>query len=312
MNKRTERQRNERLGEENINNQNEHMKIIEYNNATDIVVQFDDGKTRKTTYRDFKSGGVRSAPYELKTEVYNKEGYLMKIIEYNSWSDFIVQFQDDYKYTFHCKCYTNFKKGEYKNPYHKSLYGVGMQGDISDIKNNNDYTLARRFWSSMIERCYSNKYQKCRKTYKECFVCDEWHIFRNFYDWFKNNYYEVNDEKMHLDKDILLKGNKIYCPECCCFVPIHLNELFTKSDAARGQYPIGVHYGTRDKVFIAQCCDGYKNHIRLGQFDNPTDAFYAYKQYKESVIRKMANVYKDKIPEKIYNALYKYEVEITD
>ena len=45
---------------------------------------------------------------------------------------------------------------------------------------------------------------------------------------------------MAIDKDILYKGNKIYCPEKCIFVPFSINSLFTKRQNRRGDYPIGV------------------------------------------------------------------------
>ena len=42
--------------------------------------------------------------------------------------------------------------------------------------------------------------------------------------------------------------------------------------------------------------------------------FYAlyYKKYKEKLIKKIADEYKDEIPIKLYDAMYRYEVEITD
>ena len=48
-----------RTGEENINNQGLKMKIINYKNAHDIDVQFEDGKIRKhMRYDHFKKGEI--------------------------------------------------------------------------------------------------------------------------------------------------------------------------------------------------------------------------------------------------------------
>lgn len=236
----------------------------------------------------------------------------MQIIEYNSSTDIVIKFLDRYGYIFHAKSFDTFLKGAYRNPYYPEKYGIGMLGEYKQILDNHDYKLAKRFWNSMIERCYSKKYHKSRETYHDCSVCEEWHVFSNFYKWFHENYYEIPNCQMHLDKDILLKGNKIYCPEYCCIVPQEINQLFTKSNALRGKYPIGVSWIERDKVFRAQCNDGHKNRIGLGDYNNPTDAFIAYKKCKEKIIKKIADNFKEYIPQKLYEALYRYEVEITD
>jgi hypothetical protein len=110
---------------------------------------------------------------------------------------------------------------------------------------------------------------------------------------------------MAIDKDILIKGNKIYSPETCIFVSRKINSLFVKCNKSRGQSPIGV------------CKHGKKYYVRcssmgIGSFKTIEEAFNAYKQYKEDYIKQVADEYKNKIPKKLYDALYKYEVEITD
>ena len=37
-----------------------------------------------------------------------------------------------------------------------------------------------------------------------------------------------------------------------------------------------------------------------------------FNNYKENLIKKKANEYKNKIPKKLYDAMYNYKVEITD
>ena len=41
-------------------------------------------------------------------------------------------------------------------------------------------------------------------------------------------------------------------------------------------------------------------------------AFNCYKEFKEKYIKQIADEYKDLIPKELYEALYKYEVEIND
>ena len=248
-------------------------------------------------------------------ERYNSKGDLMKIVEYKDSYNVLIEFQDEYKYRKNTR-YDIFIKGQVKNPYHKDLYEIGYfgEGNYSDKEHHIYY----RVWQDMIKRCYDKETIRKRPTYKNCSVCDEWHNFQNFAKWCDKNYYESNlkKESMQLDKDILFKGNKIYSPETCIFVPQRINSLFIKSDKARGDYPIGVTLRKDNGKYRSQCNVQYgeepRKQIKLGQFDTPEEAFFVYKQFKENYIKEVADLYKPYIPQKLYEAMYKYEVEITD
>lgn len=112
------------------------------------------------------------------------------------------------------------KRGTFKNPYHKTVHGVGFLGN-GDYKTKVGGKKIKRYaiWSSMIQRCYSELNFIKHPTYKDCTVCDEWLNYQNFSKWFEENYVKGYD----LDKDILIEGNKIYSNKTCCFVPRWLN-----------------------------------------------------------------------------------------
>ena len=249
----------------------------------------------------------------------SNEGYEMKIIEYNKANDIIVEFQDKHRVKVHTQ-YSSFKSGNVKNPYHKSVFNIGYlgQGEYK-ISRNGKHTKAYIYWRHMLKRNYDpyllNKYP----TYRDCYVCDEWLCFQNFAKWFYKNYYEVEGERMCLDKDILIKNNKLYSPSTCIIVPERINTLFIKQQRKRGEYPIGVYpyYNkkSRCKTLTVQCRVLEKeNQEYLGCFplSEPFHAFYTYKQFKENYIKQVADEYKDLIPTKLYEAMYKYEVEIND
>ena len=245
-------------------------------------------------------------------ENYNAFGTLMKIIEYKNCDNIIVEFQDEYKYKKNCK-YKCFKKGEVKNPYDKTINNIGFLGEGKyDSKNNSK---AYKVWTSMLRRCYDpyelNKYP----TYIDCYVCEEWHNFQNFCKWWEENVYNCNNERMELDKDILIKGNKIYSPKTCIIVPQRINSLFVKCNARRGTYPIGVCWDKERNLFASYCCileNNKKKNKKIGRYNNELDAFLAYKQFKEKYIKEVADEYKDLIPSELYEALYKYKIEIND
>ena len=138
------------------------------------------------------------------------------------------------------KQYTTFKNGKIKCPYERRYYGVGYLGEGNyKVCENGKHTKVYKTWHSMLERCYSDKCQEKNPTYKNCSVTEEWHNFQNFAKWYSENFYEIEGERMCLDKDILVKHNKIYSPETCMFVPITINSLFVKRDSKRGYNPIG-------------------------------------------------------------------------
>lgn len=251
----------------------------------------------------------------------SNEGYKMKIIEYNGRDDIWIEFQDEHKARVH-KTYQNFKKGEVKNPYHPSIYGVGYLG-VGKHKTNENGKQTRKYkeWYCRFNICY-NEYELNRNpTYKNVNVCEEWYNFQNFGDWYDewlSLYPNDLNEKLCIDKDILVKGNKLYSPKTCMLVPERINMLFLKCDANRGKYPIGVCWHKNTNKFMASCSildeNGKKKFKNLGYYNTPNEAFLAYKEFKEKYIKLVADEYylQDKIPKIVYDAMYNWIVEIDD
>ena len=245
----------------------------------------------------------------LGEEKLNNQECLMKIIEYNKANDIIIEFQDEYKARVHTS-YDAFLKGVVKNPYHSNIYNVGMIGNKCPVSINKKHTKEYLTWHSMLQRCYSEKFKEKHPTYQSAICCKEWLLYENFYKWLHNqeNFNKwLNGKYWAVDKDILIKGNKIYSPETCCLVPININSLFTKSDSIRGKLPIGI---TKSGNSFRITSDRIKNK----RFSNIKEAFCYYKKCKENIIKQMAQEEYDKgnITKKCYDAMMNYQVEITD
>lgn len=246
---------------------------------------------------------------------HNKYGSEMKIIDYKDCHNIVVKFNNGYTTN---ATYQWFKKGSVDNPYDKTVYYIGYLGEGKykiDYEHSKLNTQEYKVWFSMFVRCYDKKYQEKYPTYMNCKVCEKWHNFQVFAKWYDENYYTVDDEVMCLDKDILHKENKIYSPDNCVFVPERINLLFVKNNKRRGNLPIGVSWHKRDKVYVSQCGileNNKRKNKYLGSYNNSTQAFNKYKNFKEKYIKDVANEYKNKIPTNLYDALYSYEVEITD
>lgn len=164
-------------------------------------------------------------------------------------------------------------------------------------------------WANMLKRCYSKAISAKNKTYRDISVCEEWLIFSNFKSWLDS--YEYRKEGWQLDKDLLVKGNKVYGPDTCVFLPPRLNSLFVKCDSCRGNLPIGVHF---DKSRLKYKVTVQNEHDKQSQkrFHTQEEAFSWYKSEKERVIKVLAESFKNQIDPRAYLALLNYQVEITD
>ena len=138
-------------------------------------------------------------------------------------------------------------------------------------------------WHSMIERCYSVKSQKNRPTYAGCSVCDEWLTFTVFKSWMMQQDWKGN----HMDKDLLVQGNKVYSPEFCLFVSHSINLLLNINKSNKGLYPQGVYFNKSVKKYMAKVKDDGKDKY-LGTFSASSDAFEAYKKSKYAIIKGVA------------------------
>lgn len=147
-----------------------------------------------------------------------------------------------------------------------------------------------RAWSNMLKRCYSNKFQESRPTYKGCVVSDEWLTFSVFKEWMEQQDWEGSQ----LDKDILFEGNKIYSAETCVFVTPMVNSFTTDSGASRGEWLIGVHWHKQAGKFRSMCCNPFtKKSEYLGLFTCELEAHQAWLKRKNELAYELAAIQTD-------------------
>ena len=245
---------------------------------------------------------------------YNKFGSKMEIVAYRGANDIDIYFEE-YDCIVKNKQYKNFKIGNIRCPYNRNKYNGFLGEGKYNTKENGKKTKCYQTWFNMLIRCYDDEYKNKKTTYKDATVCEEWHNFQNFAKWYEENYYGVKDEEMQLDKDILIKGNKIYSPQTCVFVPKRINDLFVDKKKNRGDCPIGVSYSKMHNLYKAEVTitkNKKAGHIFLGLYNTKEEAFYVYKQYKENIIKQVADEYRPYIPRELYEAMYRWEVDIND
>ena len=232
-----------------------------------------------------------------------------KIVKYNNTANVEIQFlKTGYETTVRL---TNIRNGNVKDPYVPSVCSVGILGTkyLSAVngRNTKEYNL----WQSMLRRCYSDTCKKKQPTYEGCKVSENFKHYEYFYEWC-NKQIGFNNKDWHLDKDLLVKGNKVYSEDTCVFIPKDINSVLTKSTASRGEHLIGVSWSNTNKAFIAQVSKNKGKQEHLGYFNTEIEAFNAYKTAKELYLKEIAEKYKSQIDPRAYNALMNYTVEITD
>ena len=159
----------------------------------------------------------------------SNEGCLFFVKEYKSNSDVTVKFMDEHGAEIHTT-WQHCRKGQVKNPYFKSVYGVGCLGKGDFVTRvNGKLTREYDLWGNMLKRCYNDKSLEKRPTYANVTVCERWLCFANFledlplienYELWKNS-----EEMMTLDKDLKQTGveNKVYSLETVKFVTVSEN-----------------------------------------------------------------------------------------
>lgn len=163
----------------------------------------------------------------------------LKVIKYYHAKKVLVRFTETGFETIAAS--DNIRRNKIKDLMRPSVCGVGYLGVPTS-----SHPLDRKAyicWQSMMRRCYSDTEQEKCPTYKGCTVDSRWHNFQAFLSWYKEVY--PNDgKKYQIDKDILVKGNRIYSADTCLMVTAQENLAEMCNRALSRQFlfisPLGV------------------------------------------------------------------------
>lgn len=209
----------------------------------------------------------------------SNEGYEFKIVELLKNNKVRVKFLDSHGY----ECVTtttHFKEGIIKNPFHRSVFGVGFYGDGKyKAKENDKHFYYYRVWQSMHDRCYSGK----TSIYDNVTVCEEWHNYQNFADWFHTTFpFGLEMYDLRLDKDLLQQDveNKIYSPETCVWIPKRINSYIqTKRSGTLNEFK-GVSFNKGRWYACSTLFEKGGIRYSIGSYKTQEEAISAYKEFK--------------------------------
>ena len=233
----------------------------------------------------------------------NFQGYDFEIIKRVKGQQFLVRFLTDIPHEeVHHR--SNISSGTVHYPFGPTVAGHGIIGlfpiDISSYQYKS--------WVGMLKRVYTPGNERAAINYGDCSVKEDWLWFENFHSWSSKQIYQPG---WHLDKDLLVPGNRVYCSDHCIYLPSCINVFLTDRGNERGPYPRGVTVRPDTGRFQASC-NNAGTYQYLGIYDTPEEAFAVYKAEKERLARKLAREWTGIIDEKAVDALMSYTVNITD
>jgi len=166
----------------------------------------------------------------------------------------------------------------------KPIHGVGINDAdyvVTPLINGKQvYCPFYLAWKGMISRCYDPSVRKRQPSYDGCTVCDEWKIFSNFKNWMEKQDWKGRE----VDKDILVKGNKVYSPETCLMVRTITNTYVQDALSLSENSAMGVQV-TFTKAGVPRYRAIAKNPLRnnsesLGTYDTEKECHQAWRRRK--------------------------------
>lgn len=245
----------------------EIIEYIDYNTRNILFIKSGYIKTVHTT--SIKSGSILDdldTKYSVGKEFFTNEGYTIKIVERINSKKVKIMFLDSHNGIIEVNP-ISVNSGRIKNPYHKSVCGVGYTG--IGIYKNSTHRKISTVWRSIILRCTSitnGKYP----TYKNVTVCEEWHNFQNFARWYEDNYPSIENIRFELDKDLLQqdKEYKVYSPNTCVFLPHNVNSFLANKKSNNTSGVIGVYWHKLFKKWVSSIRSFNDNETIREYFDD--------------------------------------------
>ena len=297
-----------KVGDTFKNTDGQEVTIIEYNSATNVIVRYsEDSAVMKTYSTDLRKGNFRHP--EKFTSIVGKRfrnnlGEWATVMEYIGATKIAIEF-DGYEGKINYAANAALRNGGFRNSYKPTMDGVGYMGVgkyVGKVEDGTDkvYVIHRH----MIARCYSERVQKLQPAYIGCSVDERWHNLQVFADFYINNqFYGLG---YHLDKDLLIRGNRVYSPEACTLLPPEINSALASTPESVSGLPLGVN--KIDNGYVARLNKTGQGREYLGYYKTAEEAHNIYVKAKEAYIHSLAEKWKGKIEDRAYQALMEWKV----
>jgi len=141
-------------------------------------------------------------------------------------------------------------------------------------------------WRGMLKRAFNADFHKLWPTYADADVAQPWLTFSVF----RKDILAMGWKDgcgFHLDKDLLVRGNKLYSRNTCLLIPMKVNQFINDVKSKKSDLPIGV---VRQKKKFDSRIKNLSGQVeRLGIFDTPEEAHMAWRMRKLELAKTLAS-----------------------
>jgi len=214
----------------------------------------------------------------------SKEGYSLEIVDGGSRITHCTVLIDN-KVRRHLS-YVDVKRGRVKNPFHRSVYGIGFVGVGEYTRSKNRiHTKAYNAWHGMILRS-TPKYAETHPNHQPSKVCEEWHNFQNFAKWYIDTRAKWKNidgyDSLELNSSLLSPKDGLYSPSTCLMIPKSLTKFLSNKYSNNVLGVIGAARTSNKKRPFSVYIKGLSNkRVYLGSFETKEEAAEAYDKARQ-------------------------------
>ena len=259
-----------RVGYKFTTNSGWNGEVIEWKDAFNVKVKWQDGSESHTSWPDIVAGSIKPLFQPSVVGVgYVGEGRFLprsykKLTEGKEYAPDVVY---SYWLRMITRCYN---EKEQAKPSSRAYIGCSVSEEWHNFQNFAEWALCNPYYGKVDE----------------------------------------GGKIWHLDKDIIEVGNRVYRAQSCLFVPNEINVFFSSTEVGNTGYLGVNYIKPATKGakegYVARCHSvGVRQY--LGYYDTPLEAYLAYREAKIAVAQELARKWEGQVDDRVIEALLKFE-----
>jgi hypothetical protein len=259
-----------RVGHKFVTNSGWNGEVIEWKDAFNVKVKWQDGSESTTSWADIKGGSIKPLFQPSVCGIgYVGEGRFIPR-SYKKLQEG-KEYAPDVLYAYWMRMITRcYNEKEQAKPSSRAYIGCSVDSDWHNFQNFLEWATVNPHYGKLDDA----------------------------------------GKIWHLDKDIVDIGNRVYRASSCVFVPNEINVFFSSPEIGNTGYLGVNYIKPATKGakegYIARCHNGGDRKY-LGYYNTPQEAYLAYREAKIKVAKELAEKWKGEVDNRVTKALLNFE-----